>query len=89
MPKGFVGGFVKHEERWIGQWIQVPQSYKKRAQLLEEAHHALADQLAAFCGGAAVARRNMIIVDGLCPNGRELLEKVFEALREPVVEEQT
>jgi hypothetical protein len=81
MAKGFVGGFVERDGRWISQWIRVPPSTKKRRQLLEEARQELARQLAVYCGGEAVARRNMILVDGLCPRGRELLETFVEAAR--------
>lgn len=82
MAQGFVGGFVLRDDgRWISQWVQIPKSPKKRKQLLEEARNDLASQLAIHGGGEAITRRTMILVDAMCPRGRELLEAFFEAAR--------
>lgn len=82
MAKGFVAGFVKREGKWIGHWVRMDEAGRTRRSSYDAACRELAQHLGAWCGGEAVARRKMVVVDGLCPDGRELLETIFEVLRE-------
>ena len=82
MNRGFVAGIVKKNGRWYSQWIAIPKSNRKRHLILREAREHLAEQLSSYCGGAAAARRNMVLVDAMSPYGRELLEGIFATLRD-------
>lgn len=81
MARGFVAGFVKRDDRWIGRFVQVDDLHP-RQRALELAKAELASQLGIYCGGDAVAGRKMVVVDALTPRGRELLERIFEAMSE-------
>ena len=81
MAKGFVAGFIKRDGTWIGQWGEWDTGSVTRASTLEVAKAEIAQQLAIYCGGTAVARRKVVFIDALCPDGRELLERIFEAVR--------
>lgn len=82
MAKGFVAGFLKRKDgTWIRHWIQVEMHGHARRTSLDYAQRKIIEQLAPYCGGEAVARRKVIFVDALCPDGRELLEIFFQAMR--------
>ena len=82
MAAGFVAGFLKKDRTWHSHWIQVNAPGRQRFTVLHESRDELAEKLGIHCGGPGVARRNMIVIDGLTPHGRELIEIVFEAMRE-------
>lgn len=81
MAKGFVAGFVRHHDRWVGHWLPVASS-DPRTKTYKEARAELVRILAVWCGGEALARRKVVFVDGLSQHGRELLELIFDTIRD-------
>lgn len=83
MSRGFVGGFIKRRDGWVGAWVMTERRPgQKRHEILKKAREELVAELADRCGGEAVTRRRIVVVDAICPDGRELLEKVFDAMRD-------
>ena len=81
MARGFVAGFLKKDDRWIRHWINVNEPGRTRQLTLEEAKSEIVRVFGVYCGGEAVARRKIIWIDAICSDGREMLEKVFDAMR--------
>jgi hypothetical protein len=80
--KGFVAGFLKKDDgQWLRHWVEVNRPYVKRDQILDDAKAEIVKIFGVYCGGEAIARRKVIFVDAICPDGREILETFFEALR--------
>lgn len=79
MAKGFVAGFIRRNDEWISHWEYIDKPGIRRDVAYRQARDRLTYQMS--WPGDAIARRKMVFVDGLCPDGRELIEKVAEALR--------
>lgn len=81
MAKGFVAGFIRRDGTWISHWLAINEPGVRRDVAYKKARDQLTFQM--VWPGDAVARRKMVFVDGLCPDGRELIEAVSESLRGP------
>lgn len=84
---GIVAGFVRHHDRWVGAWVVAPEA-RFRHWRLESAKAQLVQELAIWGGGEALTRRNMVVVDGICRDGRELIESFFGVVREQQASDQ-
>ena len=76
-----VAGFIRHDDGWFGTWVLAPPG-EKRHQRLRDARELLVKELATRAGGEALARREMIVVDGICRDGRAFIEQLFLEMRE-------
>jgi hypothetical protein len=82
MAKGYVAGFIKYDGRWVGDWIQVDQHRRPRFDTLQDASVDLHHHLQAYAMGPTITGRKVVVIDALCPDGRELLDLIFTAVRE-------
>lgn len=81
MAHGFVAGFVKYDGKWFGQWVQVDQHRQSRLEALQEAMGELQIRLQDRTAGPVVAGYKMVVIDGLCPDGREFIEDLFAMMK--------
>lgn len=81
MAKGIAAAFIKRNGEWIGHWLVINEPGVKRQVAMARARDQLTHTM--VWPGEAIARRNMVFVDGLCSDGRELVELVAAQLRKP------
>lgn len=78
MAHGIVAGFIKHEGSWYGEWVSVEHHREPRLEAVQGAIGELRERLGLKIAGPAVAGYKMVVIDGLCPDGREFIEDLFE-----------